>query len=457
MKTIVFGAKWMGLILLSAALAGGDALAQRGDRGGGGRGGGQGRGGGVQAGGGVRGGGSFQGGRGGGFQGGGRGGVSGQIEGGRSFQGRGGGREFSGRDATGREFSGRGQDTFRGQQRTFDPSRGTRVDRTDSSRVERRAQYPSTDQARDAQRADRGDRATDRFGSRTDPSRRFDSDRGDRIELDRSGRFGSRFDFERYGWDGRDDDWGRRTASIRGQWQDWGRSNQVFRGQWWNNYGGQWPIFSPWLYSRWGNQPYYYWWGWTPANRLTTWLTFGWNRPYYWTYGPGRNIYYQGDYVYYDGRQVMPASDYYQYVYGIAADVPNIDADQAEQMDWQPLGVFAAKRQNETVSERLLQLAISQEGILSGSYYNRKSDQMLPLEGKVDERTQRATWKFSDGNHDEIVFETSIYNLTKSESTMMVHFGPEPEDAEIWELIRLEPPESSQTATQENRPRRNLP
>src|SRR5690606_16095400 len=98
--------------------------------------------------------------------------------------------------------------------------------------------------------------------------------------------------------------------------------------------------------------------------------------------------------------------------------------------------------------QRLIQLAINQDGVLSGTYYNREADKMYPLEGKVDDRTQRATWHFVDGEHDAIVFETSLYNLTKDETTMMVHFGPDSEDAQVWDLIRLE--QSTATATNES-------
>lgn len=333
----------------------------------------------------------------------------------------------------------------------------------------RRDSFDRSDQDRFGRQTERFNRREDRVGDRFGDSRRFDSDRDrdsreGRFIDQQTGRFGNRFDFERYRWDGRNTDWDRTASRIRNQWgnqwNNWDRGNIPFRSNWWNNYGGQWPVFSPWLYS--GNWSYgpNYWWGWTPANRLTNWLVFGWNRPFYWGYGPGRNIYYQGDYVYYDGRRVMPATEYYDYVYDLGHNVPDIDAEEAKQMEWQPLGVFAAKRPNENDSQRLLQLAVNKEGLLSGSYYNRESDQMLPLAGRVDDRTQRATWHFADGSHEKVVFETSLYNLTQDEATMMVHFGPQPEDAQIWDLVRLEAPESeSATSSRETRnpPTQNLP
>ena len=175
---------------------------------------------------------------------------------------------------------------------------------------------------------------------------------------------------------------------------------------------------------------------------MTNWIVFGWDRPYYWDYGPGGNIYYRDNYVYYDNNQYLPVNQYYREVYDLAHSVPKIDPSQAEQMDWKPLGVFAAMRDNDP-NQRTLQLAVNKNGVLSGTYYNTQNGQVHPLTGMVDDRTQRAAWAFADGEHPEIVFETSIYNLTEPESSMMVHFGPQASQAETWCLVRLERPEAS--------------
>ena len=61
----------------------------------------------------------------------------------------------------------------------------------------------------------------------------------------------------------------------------------------------------------------------------------------------------------------------------------------------------------------------------------------------VDDRTKCAAWAFADGEHDDVVFETAFYNLTRDDSTMMVHFGPQAGDTEVWHLVRLEQPENT--------------
>jgi hypothetical protein len=239
------------------------------------------------------------------------------------------------------------------------------------------------------------------------------------------------------------DDWRRNADRIRDDWRRRDRNDLPFRFGWLDNRRfNNWPVWSPWRYSWWNDRPYF-WWGWTPANRLTNWLVFGWNRPYYWDYGPGGNVYYTDNYVYYDNQRYLADDQYYRQVYDLAHSVPTIDASAAARIEWIPLGVFAAGRNENENVQRTLQLAVNKNGVMSGTYYNPQNGQVHPLLGMVDDRTQRAAWAFADGEHQEIVFETSIYNLTEPESTMMVHYGPRADDAEVWHLVRLEQPGGS--------------
>jgi hypothetical protein len=221
-----------------------------------------------------------------------------------------------------------------------------------------------------------------------------------------------------------------------------------FRYGWWDGYyGAGWPVYSPYRYSRWRNQPYY-WWGYTPAAALTNWIVFGWDRPRYWAYGPGRDVYYRDNYVYYNNQRYQPANEYYDSLRDLAHSVPQISAEEAEQIDWKPLGVFALSRENESQSQRSMQIAVSKDGVLSGTYYNQQDGHVHPITGMVDDESQRAAWAFADGEHPEVVFESSLLNLTQPETTFMVHFGPAANQAEVWTAARLEQPESGGSAQQ---------
>lgn len=353
----------------------------------------------------------------------------------------------------------RGQDV-QDRSRQADRSSRDQSRRSDSNRS--RSGFDEIDR-RDRDRSDRPrDEARGRDNDR-DSNRDRDFDRDQRNRRDRDFDLDNDRNRDRDDWDrfGRDD-WRNRAYDVRRNWGGWygGYGMIPFGGGWYNNYiGSNWPVYSPYRYSRWSNRPYY-WWGRTPAAQLTDWVVFGWDRPRYWAYGPNANIYYRDNHVYYDGRQTYTVDDYYQRVYDLAHSVPNISEEEAENMDWRPLGVFALSRENQSKSERALQLAVNRDGVLTGTYFNRENGHVHPISGMVDDETQRAAWAFADGEHEDVVFETSIYNLTRSESTMMVHFGPQADATEVWQLVRLEQPDSNVTSretTQRPKSSRSLP
>ena len=104
-----------------------------------------------------------------------------------------------------------------------------------------------------------------------------------------------------------------------------------------------------------------------------------------------------------------------------------------------PLGVFAVNEEDGTDSGMMVQLAVSKEGIIAGTFYNDVSGDSRPLEGMVDQKSQRAAWKFADGTNPDVIMETGIYNLTQDESTALVHFGAEQSQNRL--MVRLPDPE----------------
>jgi len=104
------------------------------------------------------------------------------------------------------------------------------------------------------------------------------------------------------------------------------------------------------------------------------------------------------------------------------------------------LGVFALTQDGVNDSNMLLQLTMSTEGYLAGTLYNSSTDLSRPVEGTVDERTQRAAIRFADGANPDALLETGIYNLTENESTALVHFGAD--QVQTMVLVRLDEPQS---------------
>ncbi len=178
-------------------------------------------------------------------------------------------------------------------------------------------------------------------------------------------------------------------------------------------------------------------WFWRPC----TWAAFGgwfawtWSQPIVYDYGA--TVVYRDNYVYVDNKQVATTEAYYQQAETIAESVPqDLDTDKVE---WMPLGVFALASEDGEDTGMVLQLAVSKKGVIAGTFYNETSDKSRPVEGMVDRDSQRAAWQFADGENQDLVMETGIYNLTQDEATALVHFGAD--QTQTWLLIRLPEPE----------------
>ena len=117
----------------------------------------------------------------------------------------------------------------------------------------------------------------------------------------------------------------------------------------------------------------------------------------------------------------------------------------ADKTEWLPLGVFALSRGDTGVSNTVLQLAVSKEGVISGTYYNSDTDIARPVKGTVDKKTQRAAWTFADGKDTNIVMEAGINNLTQDQTEALVHFGKD--ITQQWLMVRLQKPPAQKTET----------
>jgi hypothetical protein len=180
---------------------------------------------------------------------------------------------------------------------------------------------------------------------------------------------------------------------------------------------------------------------------LTGWVVHAWSQPVYYGYGAGGNVYYEDNAVYIDGTETCSAEEYYEQANTIAASVPEVSEEQADAVEWLPLGVFALAKEGVSETNLMLQLAVSKEGIVAGTFFNETTESSRPVEGTVDSKTQRAAWTFADGKNTDIVMETGIYDLTENEASMLVHFGPD--KTQSWVLVRLDEPDADATEPEE--------
>lgn len=158
---------------------------------------------------------------------------------------------------------------------------------------------------------------------------------------------------------------------------------------------------------------------------------FGWPvalEPIYFDYG--NTIVYQGDTVYINNQPGPSAAQYYQQAQTLAES--NAAADKKTD-EYNSLGVFALVQGEQGDASEVFQLAVNKAGIIHGNYQNVLTSTVLPVRGAVAEKTQRAAWTVGDNK--DVVYDTGIYNLTKDEAPVLIHFGKE--RTQQWMLVRL--------------------
>jgi hypothetical protein len=207
-------------------------------------------------------------------------------------------------------------------------------------------------------------------------------------------------------------------------------------GNWWRHHYPYGPWWNYWGFM--GLQPWGYWWN------IPTWGAIGdycgdVGEPIYYDYGDGGNVYWDDNNVYVNGQNVGTMADYAKSAADLATVAPPADTAANDAAQWLPLGNFSVSTsEKDTDPTRVMQLAVNKEGIISGMLYNQTTDKSLPIQGKVDKQTQRVAFRI--GNNDHVVCETGLYDLTKNEVPLLVHFGAD--KTEQYLLVRLDKPKN---------------
>ncbi|MFI4874584.1 MAG: hypothetical protein ACIALR_04575 [Blastopirellula sp. JB062] len=175
---------------------------------------------------------------------------------------------------------------------------------------------------------------------------------------------------------------------------------------------------------------------WAAWSGLTGWGNYGWSEPYYYEYG--ENVYYEDGSVYYGDEVYCTEAEYADQAQTIAESAPDIPADQCE---WMPLGVFALTEDGQKDGPDptlFLQMAISKEGILSGTLNNTVTNETQTIEGMVDKKTQRCAWNVVGKSRP--IMEAGISNLTKDTAPALVHFADG--TTQQWLMVHLDDPDA---------------
>jgi len=227
----------------------------------------------------------------------------------------------------------------------------------------------------------------------------------------------------------------------RQQWQDWRQdrrddirdyvndNNRIFDdwfdGNWWNN--GL--IDTPYV-------PNFAFWAWASWGGLGSWVNYGWSDPIYYNYG--ENVYYDDGSVYYGDQPICSEEEYAAQAEAIAQSTPETPPAPD---DWMPLGVFAMTSDGEPTAAdptMFLQLAVSRQGAINGTFQNTTSGAVQAIEGMVDKQTQRAAWTAAGKSRP--LMETGIGNLTEDTAPALVHFADG--STQQWLLVRLDKPKT---------------
>ncbi|MCP4813374.1 MAG: hypothetical protein GY888_12750 [Planctomycetaceae bacterium] len=213
-----------------------------------------------------------------------------------------------------------------------------------------------------------------------------------------------------------------RRDEVRGQFRD----NHP-RANFWHSH----PNWARW---RW-NRPY----RWATWAAITGWFPWGWNQQVAYNYG--ENVYYEDNSVYYGDNAVATAEEYAGQAQTIAESAPEVD----DAVEWMSLGVFAVTQDGQESGPPptlFLQLAVNKQGIVAGTFSNTADDSTQPIEGMVDQKSQRSAWTITEKKWP--VMETGISNLTQDTAPALLHF--EDGQTQQWLLVRLEEPKEDAPA-----------
>ena len=154
------------------------------------------------------------------------------------------------------------------------------------------------------------------------------------------------------------------------------------------------------------------------------------------SYSYGEDIYYADDQVYSGDEPIATTEEYAEQAEEIATTAPSAEPEQG---DWLPLGVFAITQDGQASGAEpslYMQLAISKQGVISGTLKNTLTGKVQSLEGMADKESQRAAWGVVD--QERPIMETGLSNLTQDTSPALIHFADG--QTQQWLMVRIPEP-----------------
>jgi hypothetical protein len=189
----------------------------------------------------------------------------------------------------------------------------------------------------------------------------------------------------------------------------------------------------------WQNNPGWAAWGITRPFAWATWASVGSWCGYSGeatSYSYGEDVYYTDDQVYYGDQVVATTEEYADQAAAIATAAPSAAPAKG---DWLPLGVFAITQDGQASGAEpslYMQLAISKQGLITGTLKNTLTGKVQSLEGMADKTSQRVAWVVS--GQERPIMETGLSNLTQDTGPALIHFADG--QTQQWLMVRLPDP-----------------
>jgi len=124
-------------------------------------------------------------------------------------------------------------------------------------------------------------------------------------------------------------------------------------------------------------------------------------------------------------------------------DIVNFDAmalarrgqsETPKDTEWMPLGVFSLKPAGQQDSTRVIQLAVSRDGLVRGTQLDTLTEDTANIQGAVDKRSLRIAWTI--GSKTGAAFEAALGDLTRPQLSVTVRLADGKTAA--WEMVRIE-------------------
>jgi hypothetical protein len=212
----------------------------------------------------------------------------------------------------------------------------------------------------------------------------------------------------------------------------WANHNRPFSRGWYGRHrgawGGGWGWGNPWNIATWGTTA-----AWLGLGAATT--------PVWGGYGPTNTTIYDTDSEDLSAPGSEPPGGQNLSPEALAAEsaaarelAAKGKNESGQSESFLPLGVFTLAPENQTEASAMLQLAVSKQGVLRGSYYDLLSDVDHRIRGQVDKKTQRVAWTF--GPQGKVMFQTALGVLTEPSGPVSVHY--ENGQTRQWVLARYD-------------------